>query len=116
MSLPACLPGHRRPVQDGLAYALLAALPPVFGLYSSFYPVFLYTLFGTSRHISIGTFAVISLMIGGVAVREAPDEMFDITDTNSTNTTDLENFRARDDMRVKVAVAVTLLSGIIQWK
>lgn len=53
-------------------------------------------------------------MIGGVAVREAPDEMFDITDTNSTNTTDPENFRARDDMRVKVAVAVTLLSGIIQ--
>nr|XP_056702105.1 prestin [Euleptes europaea] len=99
---------------QGLAYALLAALPPVFGLYSSFYPVFLYTFFGTSRHISIGTFAVISLMIGGVAVREAPDEMFDITDTNSTNTTDPENIRARDDMRVKVAVAVTLLSGFIQ--
>ncbi|XP_053261687.1 prestin isoform X2 [Podarcis raffonei] len=98
---------------QGLAYALLAAVPPVFGLYSSFYPVFLYTFFGTSRHISIGTFAVISLMIGGVAVREAPDEMFANTYTNSTNNTDLEN-SARDDMRVKVAVAVTLLSGIIQ--
>ncbi|XP_077194211.1 prestin [Paroedura picta] len=99
---------------QGLAYALLAALPPVFGLYSSFYPVFLYTFFGTSRHISIGTFAVISLMIGGVAVREVPDEMFDIADDNSTNSTDPENIGARDDMRVKVAVAVTLLSGIIQ--
>ncbi|XP_042323190.1 prestin isoform X3 [Sceloporus undulatus] len=99
---------------QGLAYALLAAVPPVFGLYSSFYPVFLYTFFGTSRHISIGTFAVISLMIGGVAVREAPDEMFDIIDTNSTNSSDLDNVKARDDMRVKVAVAVTLLSGIIQ--
>ncbi|XP_060100680.1 prestin isoform X2 [Heteronotia binoei] len=99
---------------QGLAYALLAALPPVFGLYSSFYPVFLYTFFGTSRHISIGTFAVISLMIGGVAVREAPDEMFDITDTNSTNTTYPESFRIRDSMRIKVAVAVTLLSGIMQ--
>ncbi|XP_054845112.1 prestin [Eublepharis macularius] len=99
---------------QGLAYALLAALPPVFGLYSSFYPVFLYTFFGTSRHISIGTFAVISLMIGGVAVREAPDEMFDIMDANSTNATDPETFRARDDARVKVAVAVTLLTGIIQ--
>ncbi|XP_015666174.1 prestin [Protobothrops mucrosquamatus] len=94
---------------QGLAYASLAAVPPVFGLYSSFFPVFLYTFFGTSRHISIGTFAVISLMIGGVAVREVPDEWPGMTETNSTNGTD-----ARDAMRVKVAVAVTLLSGLIQ--
>ncbi|XP_063783080.1 prestin [Pseudophryne corroboree] len=100
---------------QGLAYALLAAVPPVFGLYSSFYPVFLYTFFGTSRHISIGTFAVISLMIGGVAVRIAPDEMFDIVESNVTNSTELlQKYEARDAMRVKVAVAITLLSGLIQ--
>ncbi|XP_053572518.1 prestin [Bombina bombina] len=99
---------------QGLAYALLASVPPVYGLYSSFYPVFLYTFFGTSRHISIGTFAVISLMIGGVAVRIAPDEMFDIVGTNTTNSTDMSKFMERDAMRVKVAVALTLLAGLIQ--
>ncbi|XP_015208044.1 prestin isoform X2 [Lepisosteus oculatus] len=99
---------------QGLAYALLAAVPPVYGLYSSFYPVLLYTFFGTSRHISIGTFAVISLMIGGVAVREAPDSAFEIHATNGSNTTSFLDTEARDAKRVQVAVALTFLVGIIQ--
>ncbi|XP_038597097.1 prestin isoform X1 [Tachyglossus aculeatus] len=94
---------------QGIAYALLAAVPPIFGLYSSFYPVIMYTVFGTSRHISIGPFAVISLMIGGVAVRLVPDDMFP-GGMNSTNSTEV-----RDNLRVKVAMSVTLLSGIIQF-
>ncbi|XP_067247962.1 prestin [Chanodichthys erythropterus] len=97
---------------QGLAYAMLAAVPPVFGLYSSFYPVLLYTFFGTSRHISIGTFAVISLMIGGVAVREAPDSMFAV---NGTNASQVVDFEARDARRVEVVVALTTLVGIIQF-
>uniref|UniRef100_A0A8C1NKV4 STAS domain-containing protein n=1 Tax=Cyprinus carpio TaxID=7962 RepID=A0A8C1NKV4_CYPCA len=96
---------------QGLAYAMLAAVPPVFGLYSSFYPVLLYTFFGTSKHISIGTFAVISLMIGGVAVREAPDSMFAV---NGTNASQVVDFEARDARRVEVVVALTTLVGIIQ--
>uniref|UniRef100_A0A671KC76 Prestin-like n=1 Tax=Sinocyclocheilus anshuiensis TaxID=1608454 RepID=A0A671KC76_9TELE len=97
---------------QGLAYAMLAAVPPVFGLYSSFYPVLLYTFFGTSKHISIGTFAVISLMIGGVAVREAPDSMFAV---NGTNASQIVDFEARDARRVEVVVAMTTLVGIIQF-
>lgn len=39
----------------GIGFALLANLPPVYGLYSSFIPVILYSVFGSSRHISVGT-------------------------------------------------------------
>uniref|UniRef100_A0A8C7JIE6 Solute carrier family 26 member 5 n=1 Tax=Oncorhynchus kisutch TaxID=8019 RepID=A0A8C7JIE6_ONCKI len=101
---------------QGLAYAMLAAVPPVYGLYSSFYPVLLYTFFGTSRHISIGTFAVISLMIGGVVVREAPDSMFMIQALNgtATNTTVFIDTEARDARRVHIAVVLTTLVGVIQ--
>ncbi|TNM91468.1 hypothetical protein fugu_019848 [Takifugu bimaculatus] len=99
---------------QGLAYAMLAAVPPVYGLYSSFYPVMLYMFFGTSRHISIGTFAVISLMIGGVAMREAPDSMFYILGANGTNSSLILDKTARDTRRVQVAVALTTLVGLIQ--
>ena len=47
-----------------MAYGLLASLPPINGLYVSFFPVLIYAMFGTTPHMSVGTFAVISLMIG----------------------------------------------------
>lgn len=41
-------------VPQGMAYALLAQLPPQFGLYSSFMGVMIYWLFATSKDITIG--------------------------------------------------------------
>ncbi|GAB5568043.1 solute carrier family 26 member 6 isoform X8 [Prionailurus iriomotensis] len=92
----------------GLAYALLAGLPPVFGLYSSFYPVFIYFLFGTSRHISVGTFAVMSVMVGSVTESLAPDEDF----LQAENATVDEE--ARDAARVQLAATLSVLVGLFQ--
>uniref|UniRef100_A0A8C4F697 Solute carrier family 26 member 6, like 2 n=1 Tax=Dicentrarchus labrax TaxID=13489 RepID=A0A8C4F697_DICLA len=96
---------------QGMAYALLASLRPVFGLYTSLYPVLVYFLFGTSRHISIGTFAVISIMIGSVTERLGPDSDFI---GNGTNGTESVNFDERDAYRVQIACSLTLLAGIFQ--
>ncbi|KAK3578531.1 hypothetical protein CHS0354_025239 [Potamilus streckersoni] len=49
-------------IPQGLAYALLAKLSPECGLYSSFFPVFIYMIFGTSQHTSMGTNAIHALM------------------------------------------------------
>ncbi|KAM6924622.1 solute carrier family 26 member 6 isoform 2-T2 [Xenentodon cancila] len=97
---------------QGMAYSLLAAVPPVFGLYSSFYPVLIYFIFGTSKHISVGTYAVMSVMIGGVTERLAPDSDFMMWD-NLTNSSIID-VAARDAERVRVAAAVTFLSGLFQ--
>ncbi|KAI4892770.1 hypothetical protein NFI96_032323 [Prochilodus magdalenae] len=97
---------------QGMAYALLASLPPVFGLYTSFYPSLVYLFFGSSRHISIGTFTVLSIMVGSVTERLAPDANFLIM--NGTNVTMEVDITARDQYRVQVAAATTVLAGLIQ--
>ncbi|KTG05912.1 hypothetical protein cypCar_00005980 [Cyprinus carpio] len=97
---------------QGMAYALLASLPPVFGLYTSLYPPLIYFIFGTSRHISIGTFTILSIMIGSVTERLAPDSDFLIY--NGTNVTEEVDIISRDFYRVQVAAAATVLGGLIQ--
>ena len=49
-------------VPQGMAYALVAGLPPVAGLYASILPPLLYALFGSSMTQSVGPMAITSLM------------------------------------------------------
>lgn len=51
-------------IPQSMAYAMLAPLPPVYGLYTSVVPILIYCLFGTSRHMHTGTFAITTLLLG----------------------------------------------------
>ena len=51
-------------IPQGMAYAMIAGLPPIYGLYAAFIPQIVYTLFGTSRQLSVAPVAMISLLIG----------------------------------------------------
>lgn len=50
-------------IPQGMAYAILAGLPPVYGLYASIVPLLLYAVFGTSRQLAVGPVAMVSLLV-----------------------------------------------------
>ena len=51
-------------IPQGMAYAMIAGLPPIYGLYASFIPQIIYSIFGSSRQLSVAPVAMISLLIG----------------------------------------------------
>ena len=73
-------------VPQGLAYGMIAGLPPQYGLYSAFMGCFLYCILGTSKDITLGPTAIMSLMVLAYGKSEIP----------------------------RYTVALTLFSGIIQ--
>tara|TARA_B100000674_G_scaffold382655_2_gene325730 strand:+ start:33104 stop:34900 length:1797 start_codon:yes stop_codon:yes gene_type:complete len=58
-------------IPQSLAYALLAGLPPEVGLYASMLPLIAYGLLGSSRSLSVGPVAVVSLMTASAVGRIA---------------------------------------------
>jgi len=50
-------------IPQGMAYALIAGLPPIYGLYASLVPLVVYALFGTSRQLAVGPVAMVSLLV-----------------------------------------------------
>ena len=50
-------------IPQGMAYAMIAGLPPVYGLYASLFPLVVYLFLGTSRELAIGPVAMDSLLV-----------------------------------------------------
>lgn len=83
-------------IPQGMAYALLAGLDPIIGLYASALPLCIYTLLGTSHQLSVGPVAMASLLMAA--------GLHDI----------FKGVDATPSQLLVFAVLVTLMAGIIQ--
>lgn len=81
-------------IPQGMAYAMIAGMPPVYGLYSALIPPLVYTIFGTSRHIAIGPVAL--------------DSLFVMTIVGALATEGTDKF-------VEIALLLTLMVGVFQF-
>ena len=81
-------------IPQGMAYAMLAGLPPIYGLYASTLPLIVYALFGTSRQLAVGPVAMVALLIssGVGALAELGSDEF-----------------------ISLAILLALMVGIIQF-
>ncbi|XP_071077435.1 sulfate anion transporter 1 isoform X2 [Desmodus rotundus] len=114
-------------VPQAIAYSLLAGLPPIYSLYTSFFANLIYFLMGTSRHVSVGIFSLLCLMVGQVVDRElllagfdpaqeSPGPEDNSSALNASATTPALGLQdcGRDCYAIRVATALTLVTGIYQ--
>ncbi|MEP3390594.1 MAG: sulfate permease [Reichenbachiella sp.] len=80
-------------IPQGMAYAMIAGLPPIYGLYTAIIPTIVYALIGSSRHVSVGPVAMDSLILVAGASAFATEGTMDY---------------------IIVVAALTLLIGAIQ--
>ena len=60
-------------IPQGMAYASLAETGPMVGIYTAVFPVAMYTLLGPSRHVSIGTNPLTSILVGSAVTSTLPE-------------------------------------------
>ena len=90
-------------IPQGMAYAMIAGLPAVYGLYTALVPPIAYSIFGTSRRISIGPVAMDSLLVASAL------GTLSLVKAGSSNGAELGV-----SQYVTAAIFMALLVGIIQ--
>ncbi|XP_040014337.1 sulfate anion transporter 1 isoform X2 [Xiphias gladius] len=123
-------------VPQAIAYCLLAGVEPIYGLYTSFYANIIYFFMGTSRHVSVGIFSLMSLMVGQLVDREMFLAGFDLNEDSKTSGPDVFNGSmgtnltasklhtvelmglqcGKECYAISIAAAVTFLAGVYQAK
>ncbi|XP_047639576.1 anion exchange transporter isoform X1 [Phacochoerus africanus] len=98
-------------VTQGLAFAVLSSVHPVFGLYGSLFPAIIYAIFGMGRHVATGTFALTSLISANAVERLVPLSSRNLTTQSNTSVLGLSDFEMQ---RIGIAAAVSFLGGVIQ--
>lgn len=100
-------------IPQSLGYALLAGVPAILGLYTSFFPVLVYFVFGSSRHVSMGTMALCSLIIKETVKKESLRASSFLTVDNTTVESN-GSFTQEELGQISVAVSISFLAGIFQ--
>lgn len=106
-------------VPQSIAYSLLASQDPIYGLYTSFFSSIIYALLGSSRHISVGIFGVLCLLVGQVVDRELAlagylTESNDISGNYSVLGNDSVGVCDRSCYAITVGATVTFTAGVYQ--
>lgn len=111
-------------VPQSIAYSLLAGQEPIYGLYTSFFASLIYFLLGTSRHISVGIFGILCLMIGEVVDRELNKAGYDTAHSapslgmvsNGSTSLNLtsDSVCSRSCYAITVGSTVTFMAGVYQ--
>ncbi|XP_004679793.1 PREDICTED: anion exchange transporter [Condylura cristata] len=112
--LPDTVSGFMLAVQQvtqGLSFAILSSVHPVFGLYGSLFPVIIYAIFGMGRHVATGTSALTSLISAKAVERLVPLSSQNFTTQSNLSVLGLSDFELQ---RIGVAAAVSFLGGVIQ--